>query len=78
MMGKVQDEIKSVLRSKFEYRIKIFSTKIEYVKEHSKISKLNFIYIKDSFGLFLIVNLMITGLFILDHISKKFVRSMKK
>ena len=63
--------MKGTLKSSFEYKIRLFRTLQEYIKEFSNMHNLNYNYIKDSFYLFLALNFLIIMLFLLKEIVLK-------
>lgn len=74
LQDKVQSEIKRVLFLTYEFKVKIFKSKKEYIDEFSEIQELDFDYIKDSFRWFLISNLVSILLFALYNFVIKILK----
>lgn len=68
---KSQEDIRSTLTSNFDYKLKIFRSKQDYIDKNSGSSNLNLNYIEDSFQLYLVANLIMIVLFILILFLKK-------
>ena len=78
LQEKIQDDIKAALKRLFEYRVRIFKSKKDYIDEFSKTRNLDYDYIKDVFQLFFISNLAILVLFIFINLTKLIKRKLPK